>query len=651
MPDPATITITYVYSTQTYETTVLAGSKVVLEKEPFYFLGKKISKYTSNESPSVTYLPGQLITAPNSNLTLTVGALEDIGHVKVATGPSTYVDISNAVINIKRRKGKNQPFAYVVITVLKELFNDLDLTLVQKETKFITNVYGITGTWIYERLEDNGSTYDLTLVDKSYYLKTITLLSLFNFSITNQQGTAITLTNMPSSVTASAITWSALAEDSNTQYGTFTATVPNNITLTFTIKRVDLSETSTPDYEYSLIKVEGSPDDIFKFLVKVLAEKDPYVHTGYFYSTDPAQLYTTAQIEAMVPNTIDSREPVFASVSLRLDQFCWDVLESIALLTDRYIVFDGTQAHFIHYYPDSVTYIVDWEEPSNLAFNEIYIPALALASNEDQGSQYVMSSQKVICEAYETTVAISDTTSTDVGADIVFGSPDNTPLSTGNSDPNAIRNTQARIIALNSIIRRYKPGDCIQFSLNLSQPPTATQTVTDLSTVSDPTNTSGVLKYIKMLDDTQIEEYETYFTSQKIPNSTPARYVWVEYDSDNPNINRSLNFSINTCLHKLIDNHNNITLNDAPLALVETEYPSCITTYTWGMPEFMDEQSQFSELTAVAQDTVLDNTSDTQISSCDASKIVVGNQSISELQHDRKGFTGLIMEKNVDNQV
>lgn len=648
----ADITITYTYDDNdsnthlSYETVVEAGSKVVLERNPFYVAGKKVLSYSGG---GTKYLPAQLITAPNSNLTLAC-TLTDIRHVQVIQDNDT-IDISNTVINIIERKGKNQPFSYVVITVLKELFNDLNLSLVQKETRFYLQVYGITGNWIYERLEDNGSTYDITLVNKAYYLKTTTIQSLFNFRPSTDN--SIALTNIGQTVP---VTWEQIEEGSNTQYGTFSVGhtgLPSTVTITGTIKRVNTSSTSTPDYLYSIIKIEGTPDNIFKFLVNVIAGFTSFdIKVGTYYALNPSSTYTIADIEGMSQTAISGSEAVFQNVALRLDQYCWDAIETIALLTNRYAIFEGQTARLTTFSSNNVNeYIIGWEEPT-LGPNQYYIPVLALSSNEDQGSQYVLSSQKVICEAYETTVAISNTSSTDVGADIVFNSPDNTPLNIGSTDPNEVRNIQARIIALNAIKRYYKPGDCISFSLCLATTPTTTMPdVTDLSSVTEPTGAGSCFKYTKSIPDTEIVLYEQYFTSSRISGVTPATYAWVEYDTDNPTKTTSRAFSTTACLHKLIDEQNNITLNDAPIALIETEYPSCITTYTWGMPEFMDEQSQFKDLTAVAQEAVLDNTSDTQISSSDASKIVVGNQSISELKSDRSGFTGLILEKNVDNQV
>ena len=641
------VTITYVYGSLSYVTDVEAGSKIIIEKDPFYISGKKIVRYTG--SNNTTYYPGQLITAPVINITLTVAEIADIGYVKVHQNNSVK-DISDMIVKIVEKKGKNQPFSYVVVSVLKELFIDANIDLVQKETAFDLNVYGITGKWTYERLEDNDSIYDITLVNNAYYLKTITLLSLLNFEILNN-GAKIKLTNLDNF--EANITWTASQNQSNTQYGTFA--VEN---LSFTIKRVNTAdEGQSPTYDYSLIKVDGNVNKIFSFIVKNVAGyaiadidfgESPNLY-GRYYDSNPSNIYTTQQIDALTPTNI-SNQGVLKVVSLRLDDYCWNIIQNLALLTDRYAFFDD-KAHLVSFdknYDKDI--IVDWEEPTAQSLGEYgeYRPIMALSSNEDQGSQYVLASQKVICEAYETTVAISDTASTDLGKDIVFNSPDNTKIDISQSD-NTNRNQQARVIALNSLKRYYKPGDCIRYSICESKFPTPSSTVNDLANAPTATAADQCFKYETTLEGTNIKVFETYFVSKNVGTSGSPVYIWVEYDTDNPE--REQAYTVKTCARSVEDRQNNITIANVPLALIETEYPACVTTYTWGMPEFMDEQNQFKELTAVAQDAVLDNTSDTQISSCDASKIVVGNQSISELREDRKGFTGLIMEKNVDNQV
>ena len=620
----------------TYEVDYTGDEVAIIEKNPFLIENKRVSHYTS---ASDTYYPLQLIENPSILDGKTLSAvLVDTGKVTIVGAGSggSNVDISDSVLNAILKKGKNQPFSYVVLTVSKQLYIEQDITLEQKFTQFVLNIYGMSGTWVYERLEDNGATYDITLVSPAYYLKTITLLSLFNFTIS---GTTVTLSNVNLSST---ITWT---DDE----GTFTVTFDTNRTLTFGIKRVSIGNSN---YQYSLTKlINVKVDDLFVFLAHYVAGYDYTngmdIGAGYYYNANILGVpngihdtYTMQDIETIAnsKDPIVSGTTLFENVTIRLDEFAWDVLNSLALLSNREIIFDD-KAYFkpLNQNP-SGNISIDWERPENPVSGTFYPEVLALAENDDQGSQYVTSSQKVISEAYETTVAISDTTSTYVGQDIKFIGADDTKQSTSSTN-NSVRNKQAKIIALNALIKNYKPGDCIEYTVNETAYPATSTIITSWSQLSSVTEDAFI--YQTMLPNSNIVAFESYYIKKN--------GVWFEYDTDNPIMQPQ--YTVTSCVAEIEDKHNNITLEDAPVALITIEYPACLTTYTWGNPEFMDEQSQFNDLSAVSQDSVLDNTSDTGISSSDATKIVVGNQAVHQLLDDRTGFTGLIMEKNADNNV
>jgi hypothetical protein len=80
-------------------------------------------------------------------------------------------------------------------------------------------------------------------------------------------------------------------------------------------------------------------------------------------------------------------------------------------------------------------------------------------------------------------------------------------------------------------------------------------------------------------------------------------------------------------------------------------WPSCLTEVVFGNPEFMDAQQQWSALTLEAQVSTEQGTEDSLISDRYASKLVIGNQTMSNLADNRAGFTGLIMEKNWDSEL
>lgn len=662
------VRIRYKYGTSTYDVYVdrSVDPYTVIEKNPFYIQNKKIISYTTNESPSRTLYPLQLISTPTSNieLTLTNESIEPTGKVQIKD-PETdalVADISDLVLNLVMKEGKNQPFSYVVMTISKQLFLDMNIELVQKTTPFDINLYGITGRWIFERVEDQSSMYVLTLVNPAYYLKTITLLSLFNIDTSSTITNTVDFTNL--NILNNPITWN---NPDGTAIGT-TNISANGDTLTVKIKRIPYTNSDNQrQYKYTLMKLDCTVDGLFRFLSTKVAKyssDNVSIDRGYYYNIISSgsvliqDTYTLSEMDALKAadaqddfahrnwiSTSAGADTIFKSVSLRFDEFCWDVLKSLALLTNREIIFSD-KAYLVPMTVNSSKKIsIDWEPPSS-SDSYVHPKILALAENDDQGSQYVLASQKVQCEAYQTTVAISDTTSTYVAQDLKFPGADNTDE---NNTPNinANRNNQAKIIAFNSLMKNFKPGDCVVYSVSETKElPTPSNTYTTWPQTLPVASQNGCFKYQVLLGGQPA--IETYYVA-KNPGGT---YQWFEYDADNPErIPLSDQNRVNESVKEVKDEHNNITLTNVPLAQVEVEYPACVTTYTWGNPEFMDEQNQFTSLSAVAQDSVLDNTSDTGISSSDATKIVVGNQYVHQLQDNRSGFTGLILEKNVDNNV
>lgn len=681
--------ITYKYGDIEYVVDYSGESgKVVVERNPFNIANERVASYITSDG---TYYPGELISVPNSDMTFNA-VMRDAGLVTVTDSNNVSHDISDMVLNVVSKTGKNQPFSYVVLTVSRQLFIEANIEMIQKVTEFQIDVFGITGKWIYERLEDNGSYYDITLVNKAYYLKNITLLSLLNFKIPTPHppyDTAIILTNIG---LASTITWDG-------DEGYFLITFDNR-SLTVCIKRNTYTVDNVETTDYTLTRIlECNPDVLFYFLAKYVAKyntSDIIIQAGYYYtgiltsgSFNISDKYTMSEIEALKvgKTTIPANNNTFNKVSIRLDEFCWDILQSLAYLSNREIIFDDkayfipiqtsytlvsgytsftTKQDYIGLYievdslmtfvsPDNYntlsitpgsteayegeTLSIDWEPPESPISHVKYISTLALCENDDQGSQYLTASQKVISEAYETTIAISDTSSSYVGQDIKYLAVDGTKKNDDDTN-NSVRNTQAKIVALNALIRNYKPGDCIEYSVNETEMPVPDRTITSWDQFNTLQPSDTCFKFQTMLTDT-IVAIETYYVK--------SGQKWFEYDTNNPL--RETGYDVNACAAQITDAHNNITLSNVPLALKTIEYPACVTTYTWGNPQFMDEQSQFNDLTAISQDTVLDNTSDTGISSGDATKLVVGNQYVHQLRDDRKGFTGLIMEKNLDNNV
>lgn len=636
--------ITYVCNglTHVVDYTGVSG-KIVLEKNPLLIPNKRVLSYSGSDSH--IYYPLQLIDVPQNNITLTA-SMANASLVQVWNG-NTINDISDMVLNVVQKKGKNQPFSYIVLTVSRQLFIEENIEMVQKSTEFVLDIYGITGRWIYERLEDNGSYYEITLVNRAYYLKNMTLLSLFNFipvtvnkvtftNIVNSNGTPI--------FSNRTITWGGTDDNE----GTFSISFDSR-QLVFKIKRNIYSVDGVEKRDYSLTKIfECNPDDLFYFLARYVAgytQSTIMISPGYYYNVPNLMTipdtYTMDEIENLkngARNVISNQTPLLKTVSLRLDEYCWDTLQSLAYLSNREIMFD-TWAYFKPFTPSNTKLSIDWEPPTTPLSGVTYVTTMALCENDDQGSQYLTASQKVISEAYETSIAISDTNSTYVGQDIKYLAVDDTGSS--GADPNSNRNAQAKIVALNALIKNFKPGDCIEYSVNETVMPTPDKTISSWDQFNTITNADDCFLFQTTIPNTSVIATETYYVKKS--------NIWFEYDTDNPS--RAAGYDVDACVASITDAHNNITLTNVSLALKTVEYPACVTTYTWGNPEFMDEQSQFNSLSAVSQDSVLDNTSDTGISSGDATKLVVGNQYVHQLRDDRAGFTGLIMEKNNDNNV
>ena len=620
--------------------------KIVLERNPFNIPNTMVASYFTT-SPSATYLPGELIDVPQSDIVLNALVINK-RWVRVTTQDEVIHDISDALLNAVLKTGKNQPFSYVVLTLSKQLFLEANIELVQDTTPFTLGLYGINGTWYYDRLEDHGATIDITLINRALALKKTTLLSLLNFTT---DGTVISLTNL--GLSDIPITWSAVSGRENE--GSFVIYDDTAYSCTIHIKKNTYtpSGSQVEQTDYSLIKLSGDVDHIFSFLARdVGGYTSLVIEDGYYYNVPSLSLiqdtYLMQDIEDLkngTKNPIATGPSVLKQVSIRLDEFAWDILDSLAKLTNRKIIFSD-RAYFVPFLPSEDKLSIDWEPPADDPQDDFtHITTLSLAENDDQGSQYLLSSQKVISEAYETTIAISDTRSPYVGQDIKYLATDNTQDSGAD---NYVRDVQSKVVALNALIEGYKPGDCVSYSVNETYFPTPDATIRDWSELSSIPSSAHCFLYQRVIqtgpDPTTdyLVESESYFTK-----TTGDK--WVEFDTSNPK--RVAAFDVTACVDMIVDEHNNITVHDCPLSLITIEFPACVTTYTWGSPEFMDEQTQFNSLSAVAQDSVLDNTGDTGISSGDATKIVIGNQYVHQLRDDRAGFTGLIMEKNLDNNV
>ena len=643
-----TSTITYktinsVSNAVSYSTT---GITVYYDYEQSGFaLGGWATSMAKAIAGTIAYTQGQsIVVTDGTNLTLyAVWQPVNAGQLVAVNPDGTKTDISDLMTDIAVCYGKNQPFSFVTFNILKNLFTDVStggywytrwqvigygqgtaptavpVDMVQKSTKFTVNVFGITGTWTYERVEDNGnSLYKVTAVCQAYAMKTTTLLSMLNFTYASS---ALTFTNL--GITA-----------------THSGTATFSVSTTFgTIEFITDSDTAPT----TILYVQASGSALFYFIsqnVGGYSANNTVVDTGFVYDYTIGGTYTAVQDTYTIAQ-IQTAKTVFLSpsscnaniVCIRPDEYCWDIINGIGLLTNREAFFYD-KAYFVSYLNSS---LVSNEGSLDINWGNSDPAIINLSTNDDQGSQYVLRSQKVISEAYEATVAISNTQGTEVGKDIKFMYPEKVTNSSGTfTFSNDIRNAQTKMVAFNTLVKWYEPGDCVRFSVSesvqVSYPYTA-ETVSGLPTSNVPTGSLGLV--------TGASFFDMVYTF----NGT----AWVNpvYPSI-ANVSRVPLYADYSIATSVKDEQNNITLTNSPLAYVEITYPSCITSYTWGEPKFMDSETQVSSIEGTTQDSTLDNTSDTQISNNYAAKIVVGNKSLTDLTDDRSGFTGLILEKNWD---
>lgn len=627
------------------------GTNITLLSQVFSSSGYEIKEWnTSENGTGESYKLGTTILVGEDVPTelYAIWQLSNAGRIIIKNGTEE-LDVSNLLLSMDAYFGKNQPFPYVVITLTKQLIDEnyweerkkYDLSgttyttppsLIQSQTIFKTNVFSVEGDWIYERIEDNSDqSYKITCVDKSYMMKSTTLEDVFYF--TYNAGTY----TFPYLGLATPTKTSGNNED------VITFSKPTNFN--GDIKIYADTTGTTP----KLSRISGDCADIFRIISHVIRGSDYTngfcIDAGYMYDISSSytvkEEYTMSEIEALKNST---HKPLTGSgnkradiITVRANEYCWDTIKSFGLLTNR-VPFFYDLAYFVDYDSDTVedagNIWIDWggddstitdkdgTEYTNLAINN-------LSANEDQGSQYMRASQRVMSEGYSFTTKIADATKTTTGNDIKH-------MYVESTSDNTTRDFQTQLIALNSLIRNYKPGDAVQF--DIAETIHADKTIETL----DPSEIDYVGQIFLLEDDDSLTS--TYWKS--VTSTTFERITESEIESE-----RQSRFSSYCIARKLVDNQNGITLTNVPLAQTYIAYPSLITQYTWGEPDFMDEEGSLSSLQSITQDTTLDNTADLTISDNYSAKIAVGNQKLSEIDTDKAGYTGILLEKNIDAEL
>ena len=637
-----------------------SGEEIILMGQVFSSAGYEIKEWnTSEDGTGTTYQLFEEYEGTDDLTLYAIWQLSNAGQVKIKNG-SEELDISNLLIGMTTYFGRNQPFPYTVLTMTKQLvdkeywaerrtkdlsdpkYNNYTLPpeRVQFKTRFSTDVFSVNREWLYERIEDNDDqTYSITCVDRTYMMKFTTLNMLFDFTYANDNYTFNYL------------------DDINTQKTSVSSTEDM-----ISISAIDFVGTVDVYIDHSntpyITKISGLASNIFKIIAHTIGGylyEDGFVIDDGYMPQLPANYeikdsYTSEEIATLKGThaSLNGDGNVYRAdwVTLRPDEYCWDVIKSLGLLSNR-IAFFYDRAYFVDYYStphkydDAGPLWIDWSgnneqfEENGVTYTRLQINNLS--ANNDQGSRYVRSSQKVISEGYEATISISDANTMTSGQDIKFMYAENVSNDNGvYTFSTETRNFQTRLVALNTLIRYYLPGDAIQF--DMAETYHANREFSNL-----PNTTEYEGEIVAINDDATLTTI--YYKSSYV---TPTTVKWTRVSDRDIEAVRDARFDVYSLSPTIHDEQNDITLNNVPLAQTAIFYPSMITQYTWGEPEFMDEENSLSSLESTAQDSMLDNTSDTSISNNYSAKIVVGNQKLAELKDDRNGFSGLILEKNWD---
>lgn len=417
----------------------------------------------------------------------------------------------------------------------------------------------------------------------------------------------------------------------------------------------------TDSGEFSPLYIEATGSDIFRFFSYIVSNYSEYViDSGYSYNYGDSirTSYTLADIEN-IKNDVAHLKFTEDTFKIRVNNnySCWDILKQIGGQSNRWPFFYD-KAYFVDYVStnserDTITqfdidYGVDNNGASKTRFVKSgsstpnYIDLYQIVKNADQGSEYVQTQQTVYSETYSTQVRISNSINTSEGYPLYLPYPESNPGA--NNVNNSERNLMLRKVAFNRIVQNYKPQDAVQLQYSEVSNTSAIKPIGIYASVSDLPSNQPNGTYAIVIDSGFIHKYFRYSTSTR---------TWTLRNANNmAQIGQyEQKFKPYTLAQTINDVQNGIVLNNAPLACVEVLWPNCITEVTFGNPEFMDAQKQWKSLSLESQIATIQGSEDQHISDRYSSKLVIGNQTLSDLQDNRQGFTGLIMEKNYDNEL
>lgn len=566
-------------------------------------------------------------------------------------------DISDLLYGADVIYGKNQPFPYGEVEISKQMFNSDDYwasraemsayqgesppitnkpILIQGSTRIKIGVYGIEGEWEFQKTKDDGQKYSLVCVHPAHRLKDLKLDTLFEVKDYNEGGPSVKFPNIfgdapfalnpNSSITGPPKIWE------------ITDFMGSGVTV-----YVEVGVPTSP----TVSRIEGTHANIFKLLVHLGLGIDysdmkvdagtTYISQGYTFNTT----YTTEEMSSLKANKAPiASNTNLSTTALRAQGNAWEALLSLGYMVNADIFFYD-KAYFVDYQsPDTVVDKLHLNYGNEAVDGWVTEEVINIVKNKDQGSQAIQTAQTVHSENYSTSISVSGGANTIIeGADVKCLIPDYIPtFDVPSSKDNKIY--QVKTIALNLLLKNYLPGDVISYS-------TSEIRRADVQYPEDFNIQSVTDKAVGTIAQVGTGYFSDYYIYVQNPDESK---VWIEYKF-NVTPQRKEKYSIYSFANEIHDAQNNLDLVDTKLALTHISYPSCITTYVWGNPEFLDAEQAMTDVEMGVADATISGTDDTQISDKYSAMMVYGNLGVSELPEDRGGFTGMILEKNWDKEL
>jgi len=573
-------------------------------------------------------------------------------------------------------------------------------------TPITVTAYGEVEKMVVTKHEGDSSSITLTCYAAAYKLKTTKLTSFSTFTcvLANNIYTFTSTIGLPIvSQQARAYSKSDSTAGSyvhrfvlSTAIGTYTVRFQVAVTVTVDASLAKSITDVTTEYLF------GTPQALFAFIAVYGAGYETnnlIIDAGYQHDVSVIGLkaeYTEAEMATLKTSRIALTEP-YKTVKLRPDSYCWAQMLAVSYLINAYPFFYD-KAYLVDYNSSVSTDYYQLQKSMTINYGgttaEQYYnngnlftvnhDLTYISTNSDQGSTYVCSLQKVSAESYSQDVTVQTTVSNN--ADSVYyaypsfdapsyPSPDSNITSVASVPSDAFegdiaqltnssgafyqvqngawvqlasmnepRNNQSLMIAMNLLVRNYKPGDCVSFQ--------CCEVNAESATITFPSAGYVYATYAELFAATGMADGDVACCSedgvQAYFKYDGANAVW---ENDGITGDRNAFYKPYSACQTLTDTQNSITLTNAPLACTQLIWPSCETVFWWGDPDFMDSSQTVSSLQSVTQSASTDGTADTDLSNKYASKLTIGSQTTSELEDDRAGFTGIIIEKNWNNDL